>query len=500
MSEKSIIIIGAGLAGLSTGCYGQMNGYRTRILEHHSEPGGVATAWRNGEYLIDGGIHYLMGHRPGQECYDLYRELGIFENRKYPDLTTFVQFIDEITGEVVNFSTDLDQLAADLKRVAPEDAQAIDEFIAGARAMQRTDLFGLMKTPPEMMGLLGPIKQFWVMRRVLRYFGPKFNQPMEQFAKTVKNDGLQRMFVNLFLPEVPVWFVLLILGLLANRQLGLLAGSCTDFVASMEDRYRKLGGEVSYSSTVEEILVENDHAVGVRLADGTEQRADVVVSAGDGHTTIFKMLGGRYIDQKLAERYKNWKLISPIVTLSFGVKREFPGEPPLKFLLLKTPMMIGGVEITGFPLRLFNYSASFAKPGRTVVQALLHTDFNWWNELQKDRPRYDEAKKKIAADVLARLEPHYPGISAQVEVTDVATPYTTWRYTLNREGAFMGWIPTPQAMRAQMRKTLPGLENFFMAGQWVVPGGGVPPCLYSGRQVIQVLSKRDGKKFATSFP
>jgi phytoene dehydrogenase-like protein len=85
-----------------------------------------------------------------------------------------------------------------------------------------------------------------------------------------------------------------------------------------------------------------------------------------------------------------------------------------------------------------------------------------------------------------------------VEVTDVATPYTTWRYTLNREGAFMGWIPTPQALRTQMRKTLPGLENFYMAGQWVMPGGGVPPCLYSGRHVIQILCKRDEKKFSTS--
>ena len=65
MTEKSIIIIGAGIAGLATGSYGQMNGYRTRIVEHHSEPGGVAKAWKHSGYLIDGGIHYLMGHRPG---------------------------------------------------------------------------------------------------------------------------------------------------------------------------------------------------------------------------------------------------------------------------------------------------------------------------------------------------------------------------------------------------------------------------------------------------
>jgi len=44
--EKSVIIIGAGIAGLSAGCYGQMNGYRTSIFEMHDKPGGVGTSWR----------------------------------------------------------------------------------------------------------------------------------------------------------------------------------------------------------------------------------------------------------------------------------------------------------------------------------------------------------------------------------------------------------------------------------------------------------------------
>lgn len=499
MAEKSIIIIGAGLAGLAAGSYAQMNGYKTQILEHHSEPGGVATAWPNKGYHIDGGIHYLMGHRPGQSCYDLYREVGILHNRHYPDLTTFVRYTDENNSSRISFSSDLDQLATDLKKLAPGDAKLIDEFIAGARAMRGADLFKMMATPQELMGLLGPLKLFWGLRRVLRYFGPKFNQPMQEYAKAAKDEGLRRLLVNLFLPEVPVWFVLLILGLLADRQLGLLTESCTDFVASMVERYLKLGGEVIYNATVTEILVENNRAVGVRLADGSEKRADVVVSAGDGYNTIFKLLGGRYVDKKITEQYKNWKLLSPIVTISYGVKRTFPDEPPLNFLLLKTPLMVGDVSLTGFPIRIFNYGGCFAPEGKTVVQALLHTDWNWWNELQKDRPSYDAAKKKIGEEVLARLEPHYPGLTAKVELTDVATPWTTWRYTLNREGAFMGWIPSPQAMRAQVLKTLPGLENFYMAGQWIVPGGGVPPCIYSGRHVVQILCKRDGKKFNSSF-
>ena len=496
---QSILIIGAGLAGLSTGCYGRMNGFQTHIVEHHSEPGGVATTWKHDDYLIDGGIHYLMGHKPGQAVHEIYRQLGVFQNRHYPDLTTYVRFVDETDGSQIRFTSDLDRLAADLKKLAPEDTRTIDALIAGVRAMQKTDLFGLMETPPEMMGLLGPLKQLWGMRRVLRYFGGPFNKSTREFSQSVHNEKLRRILMDLFLPEVPVWFVLLLLGLLANRQMGMLDGGCVDLVHSLVERYENLGGRITYDATVTEIIVENGKAVGVRLANGTEHRADIVVSAADGHSTIFKLLGGRYVDEKLKQKYQNWKVLSPIMTVSFGVKREFAGEPALNFILLKDPLTIGGVKVDGFPVRLFNYGR-FSPPGKTVVQALLHTDFHFWKNLQQDRARYEVEKQRVCADVLACFERHYPGITAQVEVTDIATPYTTWRYTLNHEGAFMGWMPTPQSLRAHMTKTLPGLANFYMAGQWVVPGGGVPPVLYSGRHVIQMLCHRAGKKFTASIP
>jgi phytoene dehydrogenase-like protein len=500
MPEPSVIIIGAGIAGLSTGCYGRMNGYRTRILEHDAEPGGVAKAWKHDGYLIDGGIHYLMGHRPGQACYQLYRELGILHHRRYPDLNTFVRFTDEHTGQRVSFTADLDRLARDLKALAPEDARLIDDFIAGIRAMQRTDMFGLMETPPELLGPFGPLKLLWRLRRSLRYLGGTYNRPSEQFAQAASNPALRRVLTHLFLPEVPAWFVLLLLALLASRQLGLLAGSCADFTASLVERYQGLGGEISYNATVKEILVEHHRAVGVRLADGSEHRADVVVSAGDGRSTLFELLGGRYLSPKLKRCYQRWKPLCPILTLSFGVRREFPNEPPLNFVFFKSPITIGGIEMEGMPVRLFNYGAAFAPPGKTVVQVLLLADWEFWNELRHDREGYDAEKNRVGAEILARLEPHYPGLTSQVELTDIATPYTTWRYTLNHHGAFMGWSPTPQALRTPLPKTLPGLDNFYMAGQWVMPGGGVPPCLYSGRHVIQMLCRRHRKSFHTSVP
>jgi phytoene dehydrogenase-like protein len=64
MTQKSIIIIGAGISGLAAGCYGQMNGYKTWIFELHSAPGGLCTAWKRKGYTFDGCIHWLVGNPP----------------------------------------------------------------------------------------------------------------------------------------------------------------------------------------------------------------------------------------------------------------------------------------------------------------------------------------------------------------------------------------------------------------------------------------------------
>ncbi|HNQ74339.1 MAG TPA: NAD(P)/FAD-dependent oxidoreductase [Verrucomicrobiota bacterium] len=498
MGEKSILIIGAGVAGLATGCFGRMNGYRTRILEHHSEAGGVAKAWRNKDYLIDGGVHYLMGHRPGSACYDLYRELGILNGRAYPDLLNYCDFTDEATGQRISFTDDLAQLARDLDRLAPEDAAATADFIRGIRAFQRIDMFALMQTPLELMGWRGAARQAWRLRGVWRYLGGAYNRPTREFCRRFKNPVLRRVMQHLFLPEMPMWFVLLILSLLANRQMGLLARSCQDFVESLSERYLGLGGELTCNATVAEILVENHRAVGVRLANGETHRADVVVAAGDGTNTLFKLLGGKYVGPTIRKRYATWPQLKPVVTLSLGVRRDFTNETPLRFLLLRETLTIGHQTIDGFPIRIFNYGAGFAPAGRTVFQVLLLTDWKFWNDLIQDRARYQAEKERVSKEILARLEPHYPGITGQVELVDMATPHTTWRFTLNNEGAFMGWSPTPVALRTPFKKTLPGLANFYMAGQWVMPGGGIPPCLYSGRHVIQLLCRADGKKFVTS--
>lgn len=97
----------------------------------------------------------------------------------------------------------------------------------------------------------------------------------------------------------------------------------------------------------------------------------------------------------------------------------------------------------------------------------------------------------------------YPGFAADIEIKDVATPMSYERFTGNWLGSTCGWLLTKGTMRLMiqgMSKTLPGLGHFYMAGQWVEPGGSVPVAATSGRNAIQLICHDEGQPFLTQTP
>jgi phytoene desaturase len=496
--HRSVIIIGAGLAGLAAGVYAQLNGYRAHIFEHAAQPGGVAVCWRRGDYLIDGGIHFLMSHRGGN-IRQLYDELGTAAPHTLAELSDYGEFVDAATGRRLRITADLDRFAADWAALSPRDAHFARELVEGARSMSTSDVFGVgMGDPPELAGPLSTLRTAWEMRGLFRYFTGKWSVSAAERARDIQDPWLREVYRNLFLPEAPVWFLAMVLALLYCGQMGLLLGGSAGFVQPIAERYRALGGEITYNTTVDQILVQGDTARGVRLTDGSTHRSDAVISAADGRSTLFDMLGEKYLDDKWRARYRNWRLIRPMVMINYGVARTFDQDDHVRILSLSEPLVIAEQSIPALMLRIFNYSPHFAPPGHTVLQVVWDGEWEHWATLRADLTRYEAEKRSLAAVVLARLEDFYPGITSQVEVTDVATPYTTWRYTRNHHGAYEGWLPDAHTIMTALPRTLKGLAGFYMAGQWVVPGGGVPTCLLSGRDAVRIMCARDGRPFHNS--
>lgn len=111
---------------------------------------------------------------------------------------------------------------------------------------------------------------------------------------------------------------------------------------------------------------------------------------------------------------------------------------------------------------------------------------------------YLAEKSKIAQDVIEVLEKRIGNIKRKVEMIDVVTPATYNRYTSTWKGSIQGWANEKIFEKNPFKKELPGLSGFYMVGQWVEPGGGVPTVFKSGRDLAQIICRKDGIKFKMS--
>ena len=497
--EKSIIIIGAGIAGLCTGCYCQMNGYRTRIFDMHTIPGGLCTTWKRKGYKIDGCIHYLTGSSPEYHYYRFWEEVGGVQGRTMINHEESVR-IEGKEGKVFIVYTDLNQLEQHMKELAPEDADVITEILDVARAGDRFKEMPPEKAP-EVMNPIDGLKMMFTMFPLTRLMKKWGKVSVSDFAQRFRNPFLREAFPLIqLLPGTPMMALLMTLSLLHNKAAGYPLGGSLEFARSIEQRYRDLGGEVHYKSLVTKILVENDRAVGVQLADGTEHHSDIVISAADGRTTIFDMLEGKYINEKIRDYYEQLPVYPPIIYVALGIARSFDGVPSVVDYPLDEPVMIAGQEWMRLNVRIYNFDPSLAPEGKTLLVVLHYTDYEYWRKLSEDPERYKAEKERIADIVVDSLDRRFPGLASQVEMRDVATPMTYERYTGNWKGAYEGWQISTKTFGMSMNKTLPGLANFYMAGQWVMPGGGLPTAVMSGRNITQIICSRDKKRFVTSIP
>ena len=499
MEPKSITIIGAGIAGLSAGCYGQMNGYRTRIFEMHDSPGGLCTSWKRKGYTIDGCLAWLVGSSPGIGFHRIWQELGAVQGQHMIDHEEYLR-VEGKAGKTFIVYRDIDRLERHMKELAPQDARVIEELTGAARACAQYDL--PVDKAPELYGTIHGISFLIQMFPFLRLLSKWKKVTLQEYAQRFSDRFLREAFPLLGdLPGFPMAAVIMILAWMHRKSAGYPLGGSLAFSRRIERRYLDLGGEIHYRSRVREIMVENSKAVGVRLADGAEHRSDIVISAADGHATIFDMLGGKYINDKIRGYYDQLPLFSPLIHVVLGVARSFEGLPPTVLYLLDEPVTIAGQERKYIPVEIYNFDPTLAPPGKTVVKVMLASDYAYWNNLKQDPGRYKAEKEKIADQVIGLLDRRYPGLVGQVEMRDVATPLTWERYTGNWRGSFEGWLITKETFPPfHMSKTLPGLKNFYMAGQWVEPGGGVPTAAMSGRNVIQILCKRDRRTFVTQIP
>jgi phytoene dehydrogenase-like protein len=499
--KMKVSIIGAGISGLSAGCYLQMNGFETEIYEKHSLPGGLCATWKVGNYNFDGCLHWLLGSNKHNAFNKLWSELIDMDSIEFVNHDERIHIelknnTDKYGSKVFHLYNNLTRLENYMLDLSPEDAPRIKKLTRTMRRIQHWDMPPEIKTPPAMYSFrqkIGMVKHLPLLLFMLR------NRKITNmtFAASLKNPFLREAFEQIFDgEEVALLVITFPLAFSDLKSTGYPVGGSMRFAQRIEEKYLSLGGKIHYRNSVKEILVNNDTAEGIVLENGREVRSDLVVSAADWNFTVFSALKGKYVNRKMLELRdgKRFRVYYSVINVSLGISRPLNDLPHLiRFPIngeLKSP---DGTIFTRLEVHVYSYDPTLAPPGKTCVSAGFYTDRgDYWIDLKKNNPReYNRVKQEFAVAVIGIIEDKFGGIKDYVEVVDVATPATFHHYTGNWKGSVQGWLPGKNIMASSpVTSGLPGLKNFYYTSHWSVPGGGLPTALKNARDTARLIVKK----------
>ncbi len=500
-----VSIIGAGISGLSIGCYLQMNGYETMIFERNSIPGGLCTSWKRGAFTFDGCLHWVLGSDKGSSFYKLWSELlnmnSIeFVNHEVKVAIELKNNINKYGGKVFQLYTDIDRLESYLLDLGPEDKKPIHRWVRLIRVIQQFDMPPMIDNIRQMQSLRKRINMITYLPVLIQFLKWK-KVTNYSFARRLKNPFLKEAFEMLYDgEEINLLMMTMPLAFHDKKSAGYPLGGSARFAQRIADRYVSLGGKIHYGKEIKRIITEDNMAKGILLEEGPVY-SDITISSADWHFTVFKALEGKYVNDRIRELAALRKLdVYPsIFLISLGVGRDFKEHPHFfRFPMNHEYRSPDGTVYNRIEVHIYHYDSFLAPEGKTVIAMSFYTrQGDFWIDLRnRDKEEYNRCKGEFAKTMIDILDEKIGGVKEYIEETDVATPATYHRYTGNWKGSAQGWFPSKNlAASTPVSTELPGLKNFYYTSHWSIPGGGLPMVIKSAHDLAQNLCLKHKIKF-----
>lgn len=501
-------IIGAGVAGLAAGIYLQKNGIQTEIFERHSVAGGLCAGWRRGDYLINGCMHWLLGSNEGISFNTFWREIIDLDSIEFKHHDERVQFdvpglTDRHGNSVFHFYNNIDTFEKYLLDIAPEDASSIKLWMDQVRFIGKylDRLPPVFYDEPWWMGLWHKMKLssllpmlFFMMR------WRKFSN--YQFAERFKNPFLRKAITLLYEKEMRLQILFFVQSYANEGVAGYPLGGSLPFAQKLTESYLQKGGKLRLNCSVESIEVEDGKAKALCLKNGERAACDYVISAADWHWTMFDALGGRYLskDQLELKQPDKEQIFYSFCILYLGVDCDMSDMAHfIRYDMGEKFASPDGTEYERLEIHLYNYDPMMAPAGKSLLAVDFQTrEGEYWISLREnDYEEYKRQKQAFTDKVIGLLaEKLGDEFVSHIEMKDLTTPATYYRYTRNYLGSSQGWTPQNNVLRRlPITNRVEGVDNLYLAGHWMEAGGGLPIALKSARDTAWALSKRVNGKF-----
>jgi prolycopene isomerase len=499
-----VIVIGAGIGGLSAAATLARSGLGVRLLERHSQPGGYATTFTRAPFEFEAALHMVVGVGSQKRLSpfgEMLDELGVLERVNFLSIPHLYRAVGP---------------GIDLRLPAEPDAAL--ETLCAAFPEERRGLTRVMRLMHRVADGLRKISGSSRARTKLSILDAVRRFPLVVHASacplaTVIDREVRLPQARLALGQLWGYF-----GLPPSRlSLAYYAGALSSFLTygasypqgksrALADAFaeasREAGAEVSLGDGAKSILTQGGRVVGV-VTDGDERlEARAVVVASNPISAAYELIGRERLPPPFVERLSRARpsMSSFVVHLGLSADRQALGLMDHEVFVNGTVDLeeqyrrcLGLEPPDSFVIAAYNVTdPEFSPPGTSVASLCALVDGRTWAAVPPER--YHALKQRFTQHMIERACGIYPAIRDRIETVEASTPLTNMRYSGNVDGAIYGFEMTPEespAFRLDQRGPLPGL---FFAGAWTQPGGGISPCITSGRSAASLVLDELGAK------
>ncbi|GHV20363.1 FAD-dependent oxidoreductase [Spirochaetia bacterium] len=493
---NKIVIVGAGIAGFTAGIYAQKSGFDVTIYEGGNVPGGNCTSWRRKGYLFEGGMHWLTGSGAEQPLCRVLHEVGALTGgTKVVNVDPFM--ICDWHGQQVCLYRDVERLEAHLNAVSPEDRTQIRQLCRDiARfsgfSMPVMDIPGLKVTEKSPSVIKAVFKMMPALSRVVALC----KLSAAEYAALFKHPAIRLLLSSVIEPSFDSLSLLATLGCFAAGDGGYIEGGSLVLASNMAKRFKGLGGVVRYGKKVERVRISDGMVCGV-VVEGEPVSARAVIVASDTLQAVDSLFDPPLQEKwtlALREKTKRSGALLMCTFIGIGVEADLSGSPKGVMFPLKTPFEYAGRLITSLGYNQYSGHAAYAPPDCTAITIILAGDtYDYWKQAH-EQGCYVARKEELFAQVLPALEEQLPAIRGKLAVWDMATPLTYERYCGTYHGSWMT-ITLPRTKRVSYPCKSKYASRLYFAGQRIMPPGGIPVAVSTGRTAAQHLCRDFGTVF-----
>lgn len=481
---KQVIIVGAGIAGLSAGIYACQSGFEATIYESHTIPGGASTSWRRKGYYFEGGMHWLTGSSPKTQLNELWREVGALDDSvAIYNRDPFFSY--EMDGTRASLYRSIEALRAHFLSLSPVDRKEINCLCTDIKKFTRMqmpamDLPKLKAKYPKKF----PISKLFGMIPAMARMKYYQNLSSEELGNKFKSPQIRNLISSMIGEGYSASGVLFTLATLAAGDGGYPEGGSLAMAGRMAKRFTSLGGKICYQKCVQKVVVEDGVAKGI-VIDGETIFADAVIVTRDTLSAI-DTLFDEPIHEPWAERMRSETEPTLNVFVGIGVQADLSDLPESCTFQASEPIRVGNLTLDSIGFNNYATFKGYAPEGcSAVTTSLMGDSYDFWKQC-RENGTYEAEKQKLAEAVIRELNRIYPQTEGKIAVWDVATPLTYERYLGSYKGSWMTSMRKGKNGASYSGKP-ESISNLYFAGQRLMSPGGLPVALTKGRTAVQYL-------------